>query len=64
MFSMTQLIRRLAQTDGNGIATVDGDRTQTWNEFVEKVARFARGLQGIGVGADDCVAIMALNSDR
>ena len=64
MLSTTQLIRRLAQTDGNGIATVDGDRTQTWKEFVEKVARFAGGLQGIGVGADDCVAIMALNSDR
>ena len=64
MFSMTQLIRRAAQTRGNDIATVDGDRTQTWNEFVEKVARFAGGLQRIGVGTDSCVAIMALNSDR
>jgi len=61
---MTQLIRRTAQTRGNDIAAVDGDRTQTWNEFVEKVARFAGGLQRIGVGTDDCVAIMALNSDR
>jgi len=61
---MTQLIRRAAQTRGNDVATIDGDRTQTWNEFVEKVARFAGGLQRIGVGTDDCVAIMALNSDR
>ena len=61
---MTQLIRRAAQTRGNDVATIDGDRTQTWNEFVEKVARFAGGLQRIGVGTDSCVAIMALNSDR
>ncbi len=61
---MTQLICRAAQTRGNDVATIDGDRTQTWNEFVEKVARFAGGLQRIGVGTDDCVAIMALNSDR
>ena len=64
MFSMTQLIRRAEQTRGKEIASVDGDRTQSWNEFVEKVARFAGGLQRIGVGDDDCVAMMALNSDR
>ena len=64
MFSMTQLIRRAAQTNGKAIATVDGDRVQTWIEYNHKVACFAGGLQSLGVGADDCVAILALNSDR
>jgi long-chain acyl-CoA synthetase len=64
MFSLTQLIRRAAQTRGDAIATVDGDRTQSWSEFVEKVGRFASGLQKLGAGSGDCVAIMALNSDR
>jgi long-chain acyl-CoA synthetase len=64
MFSMTQLIRRAAQTNGEGIATVDGQRTQTWREFEVRVASFAGGLRQLGVGEDDCTAILALNSDR
>ena len=64
MFSMTQLIRRAAQTNGEGIATVDGQRTQTWREFEVRVASFAGGLRQLGVGEDDCAAILALNSDR
>lgn len=64
MFSMTQLVRRAAQTDGSVVATVDGDRRQTWTEFADKIACFAGGLQQLGVGADTCVAMLALNSDR
>lgn len=64
MFSMTQLIQRLAQTSSNDMATLDGDRIQTWSEYVGKVARFAGGLQKLGIGNDDCVAMLALNSDR
>ncbi len=64
MFSMTQLIRRASQTIGDTIATVDGDRTQTWREFENRIACFAGGLQKAGVSAGDCVAILALNSDR
>jgi long-chain acyl-CoA synthetase len=64
MFSMTQMVRRAAQTQPNIYATVDGDRSQTWPEFVNKISCFANGLQQLGIGADDCVAILALNSDR
>jgi long-chain acyl-CoA synthetase len=64
MFAMTQLIRRLAQTDRDMIATAMDDRQQTWSEFNSKVARFAGGLQALGVQADTAVAILALNSDR
>jgi len=64
MFSMTQLIRRASQTMGGELATIDGERKQTWNEFEGQIACFAGGLQALGVKADDCVAILALNSDR
>ena len=64
MFSMTQLIHRAAQIRGNGLATVDGERRQTWLEFEQKIGRFAGGLRKLGVGDDDCVAMLALNSDR
>jgi long-chain acyl-CoA synthetase len=64
MFSMTQLVRRAAQINGTVVATVNGERTQTWREFEHKVACFANGLQKLGIGADGCVAMLALNSDR
>jgi len=64
MFSMTQLVRRAAQTNGGAIATHDGDRSQSWREYEEKIACFAGGLQTLGISGGDCVAILALNSDR
>ena len=64
MFSTTQMVRRAAQTQPTVLATVDGDRAQTWPEFENKIACFANGLQQLGIGEDGCVAILALNSDR
>jgi long-chain acyl-CoA synthetase len=64
MFSMTQLIQRQAQTSCDEMATQDGTRIQSWSQYVDKVARFAGGLQKLGIGNDDCVAMLALNSDR
>lgn len=64
MFAMSQLIQRLSQTQPNMIATSMDSRVQTWSEFETKIARFAGGLQKLGVGADTSVAILALNSDR
>ena len=64
MFSTSQMVRRAAQNQPSGLATVDGDRKQTWPEYVNKIACFAGGLQRLGFGADDCAAILALNSDR
>jgi len=64
MYSMTQLVRRAAQTNGNAIATLDGERSQTWKEFVVRVAAFGGGLQKLGLANGDCAAILALNSDR
>lgn len=64
MFSTTQMVRRAAQNQPNVLATVDGDRKQTWPEYAHKIACFAGGLQRLGFGDDDCAAILALNSDR
>ncbi len=49
MFSTSQLIARMVQTAGSQLATVNGERQQTWNQFNEKIARFAGGLQTLGV---------------
>ncbi|MCB1646286.1 MAG: long-chain-fatty-acid--CoA ligase [Pseudomonadales bacterium] len=64
MFSITQLVRRIIQTEGAAIATVDGNRSHTWEEFGNRVARLAGGLQDLGLREDGCAAILALNSDR
>ena len=70
MLSMTQLINRASQTQGELIATSYFDqekgklREQTWLEYQHKIACFAGGLHDIGVENDDTVAILALNSDR
>jgi len=61
---MTQLIKRAALNQGQQIATSDGARSQTWQEYIDKIARFAGGLQKLDVTNNDTVAILALNSDR
>ena len=45
MFSLTQIIRRASQINRDGIATHDGERSQTWNQLVNKVGKFAGGLK-------------------
>jgi long-chain acyl-CoA synthetase len=64
MFSMTQLVRRAAQTASDRLATWDGDRSFTWRELASRLARLAGGLAKLGVVPGDRVAILALNSDR
>ena len=57
-------VKRSLQQNRHGRATLFGDRSRSWAEFGERVARLAGGLRGLGVGAGDRVAILALNSDR
>ena len=61
---ITAILRRAAQTNPTGIATIFQDRQQTWSEMQTRVARLAGALQGLGMAAGDRVAILALNSDR
>lgn len=61
---VTQGVRRAAQVNRDGIATIDGERKRTWGEFASRVARLAGGLQGLGLTAGGRVATLAFNSDR
>jgi len=61
---LTQSLHRNRQQTPSGVATVFGDRTTTWQECADHVARLAAGLHGLGVEPGDRVAILSLNSDR
>ncbi len=61
---ITQTLRRAVQTRANSVATVFGNRRQTWKQFEQRVARLAGALQAFGVKTEDRVAILSLNSDR
>lgn len=64
MYYLTQSVHRNAQTRGNQIATINGNRQRTWLEVKDRVASLAGALQSIGVEEGDRVGILALNSDR
>jgi acyl-CoA synthetase (AMP-forming)/AMP-acid ligase II len=61
---ITQALHRAVQQTPDRPATVFGDRTRTWAESGDRVARLAGALQGLGIGDGDRVAMLALNSDR
>jgi long-chain acyl-CoA synthetase len=61
---ITQGIRRAAQVNPRGIATICADRQRSWTELVDRVARLAAGLQSLGVGKGDRVAMLSMNTDR
>ncbi|MFZ0545808.1 MAG: long-chain fatty acid--CoA ligase [Candidatus Promineifilaceae bacterium] len=61
---ITQGLRRAAQINRNGIATIDGERRLKWSEFAERVARLAGALHGLGLEKGGHIAILAFNSDR
>lgn len=61
---ITSIIRRAAQTNPNGIATIFEDRQQSWSQMLDRVARLAGAFQNLGVKAGDRVALLSLNSDR
>ena len=60
---LTQGLRRAAQTNRSGIATIFGERQRTWSEVLTRVARFCRRSTRTRSRSDDRVAILALNSD-
>ncbi|MBG6096861.1 long-chain-fatty-acid--CoA ligase [Nocardioides luteus] len=61
---LTQGLHRALQAAPNKVATINGDRTRTFAEQGDRVARLAAGLKGLGVTEGDVVAILSLNSDR
>ncbi|GAA4815007.1 long-chain-fatty-acid--CoA ligase [Tomitella cavernea] len=61
---MTQGLHRSVQQNPDAPSTVFGDRTRTFAETADRVARLAGALQRYEVARGDRVAILALNSDR
>ncbi|OGR25648.1 MAG: fatty-acid--CoA ligase [Desulfobacterales bacterium RIFOXYA12_FULL_46_15] len=61
---LTSIIKRAAQVNPRGLATVYKDRKQTWPQLVERVGRLAGALQKAGMKTGDRVAMLGMNSDR
>lgn len=62
--SVSGMLRRTVQSRANDIATVFGDRQQTWQELIEKTGRLAGGLKSLGLTNDERIAMIMNNSDR
>src|SRR5689334_17888744 len=61
---LTQGLHRAVQTRGREIATIYGERTRSWNELRDRVARLASALVARGLKQGDRVGVISLNSDR
>lgn len=61
--NLTQALHRNAKNHPHGIATICGERQQSYSQLHDRVARLAAGLHSIGVSQGDRVGILALNSD-
>jgi long-chain acyl-CoA synthetase len=62
---LTQALRRSVQISGNEIATINGERRQTYTELLDRVRRLAGAIRNTLKLADGARgAILALNSDR
>lgn len=60
---ITQGLKRAVQVNRKGIATIDGERQQTWEVFAQRVSKFAGALSKLGLQPQERVAILSLNSD-
>ena len=54
--TLPELARKRAQAEPDGVALVDGKRSLTWSQWVEKAELLASGMQGRGLRAGDVVA--------
>lgn len=61
---LTQGLHRSVQQRPDEVMTVCGDRVRTFRESVDRIARLAGALQGLGVQGGARAAILSLNSDR
>jgi acyl-CoA synthetase (AMP-forming)/AMP-acid ligase II len=61
---ITSMLRRAAQVNPQGIATIHGARQHSWANVLDRVTRLAGALQELGMKPGDRVAMLSLNSDR
>ena len=62
--NITQALHRNLQLGPDRPMTIQGERTHTVRQFVDRVARLAGALQQLGMRSGDRVAMLGLNSDR
>lgn len=61
---LTQPLRTFAARTPDAVATICGGRRRTFAQTLNRVARFAAALRGLGVAPGDRVGILSANSDR
>lgn len=61
---VSQTLRRALLLYRDEIAVLDGDVRMTYRQFGDRVQRLASALASLGIGDDDKVAILMLNSHR
>jgi len=61
---LTNALLRSVQQSPDKLATLFRGRRRTFAELQQRVARLAAGLRAHGMGANDRVGMLALNSDR
>src|SRR3954452_5856913 len=61
---LTQGLHRAVQQHPTAIATICAGRTRTHAETVDRIARLAAALRGLGLRDGDRAAMLSLNSDR
>ncbi|MFT4960055.1 MAG: acyl-CoA synthetase (AMP-forming)/AMP-acid ligase II [Paracoccaceae bacterium] len=61
---LTDILENTARDYPDKPATTFKGRKQTWAEFAERAKRLGGALRGLGVGADDHVGVLALNSPQ
>lgn len=60
----TQILQQAVMEQPNRIGTIYLDRRRTWREIGDRVPRMAAALSKLGVKPGQCVAALAMNSDR
>lgn len=61
---LTQGLHRAVQQHPDDVMTIFGERTRTFGEVADRVARLSGALRGLGVHDGDRIAMLGLNSDR
>ncbi|MCC6202520.1 MAG: long-chain fatty acid--CoA ligase [Gammaproteobacteria bacterium] len=62
--TLAQPLHRAAQVNGNGIATICGERQRTWREVRQRVMQLAGALADLGIREGERIGLLAWNSDR
>ena len=60
----TQILRQAVMEQPDRAGTIYRDRRRTWREIGDRVPRMAAALRQLGVQPGQCVAALAMNSDR